>query len=195
MRLIGKVIQTLKSGGVIVFPTDTVYAMGCDATNTKAVQRVCQIKGIPLEKSKFSFICYDLSNITDYAKHINTPTFKLMRKSLPGPFTFILNASSGVPDRFFGGKKKKTIGIRIPDNEITRIIIKELQGPLMATSVHDDDGIIDYITDPEMIHEKFEKLVDMVIDGGPGGNQPSTIVDCTNDEIHILRQGKGEIDL
>jgi len=195
MRQIGKVIQTLKNGGVIVFPTDTVYALGCDAGNSKAVQRICQLKGIPIEKSKFSFICYDLSNISEYAKHINTPTFKLMRKYLPGPYTFILNASSGVPDRFFGGKKKKTIGIRIPDNEITRIIIKELQGPLMATSVHDEDEIIDYITDPELIYEKYSKMVDMVIDGGTGGNEPSTILDCTNDEIQLIRQGKGEIDL
>src|SRR5688572_25474230 len=124
-RQIKKVIEMLKDGGVIVFPTDTVYALGCDAGNHKAVQRVCQIKGIPLEKSRFSFICYDLSNITEYAKHISTPTFKLMRKALPGPFTFILNASKRVPDRFFGGKKKKTIGIRIPDNEITRTIVRE----------------------------------------------------------------------
>jgi tRNA threonylcarbamoyl adenosine modification protein (Sua5/YciO/YrdC/YwlC family) len=186
------VVDHLRKGGVIVFPTDTVYALGCDITQFKAVERICKIKGVELEKANFSFVCHDLSHITDYAKHIDNNTFKLMKKALPGPFTFILNASSNVPSRYFGSKtKKKTIGIRIPDNNIARLLVKELGNPLMSTSVHDDDEVIEYTTDPELIHEKYADKVDIVIDAGFGDNEPSTVVDCTENEPVILRQGKG----
>ncbi|MDP4185468.1 MAG: L-threonylcarbamoyladenylate synthase [Bacteroidota bacterium] len=188
---IRNIVGVLKQGGVIVYPTDTIYGIGCDITQSKAVERVARIKGINLEKAHFSFICSDLSSLSNYSRPISNSIFKLMKKNLPGPFTFILEANSNVPKLF--KNKKKTVGIRVPDNPIIRMIAKELGNPIMSTSVHDEDEILEYSTDPELIHEKFDELVDAVIDGGYGGFEPSTIVDCTGDEPIIMRQGKGEL--
>jgi tRNA threonylcarbamoyl adenosine modification protein (Sua5/YciO/YrdC/YwlC family) len=193
-RKIAQVIQVLKKGGVIIYPTDTVYSMACDLTNRKAVERMAQIKGIKIEKSNFSLICYDLSHISDYTVQFGNNIYKMMRKSLPGPFTFILNANNSVPKLF--KSKKKTIGIRVPDNNIARELVKELGNPLISTSVHDDDDeILEYITDPELIYEKYENILDVVINGGYGKNEASTIIDCTGNEPEIIRQGIGEIYL
>lgn len=191
-RQIKNVVDCLRDGGIIIYPTDTVYAIGCDIYNPKAVAKVAAIKSTKVEKANFSFICYDLSHISDYTKPFSTSIYKLMKKALPGPFTFILNANNNVPKIF--QSRKKTIGIRIPDNSISREIVSELGNPIMSTSVYDDDEIIEYTTDPELIHEKYENLVDIVIDGGFGDNEASTVVDCTKDEIEIIRQGKGIIE-
>ena len=186
-----KVVEILRDGGVIIYPTDTIYGIGCDITKPKAVERVARIKNVKPEKADFSFIFYDLSNISDYCKPIPNGIFKLMKKNLPGPFTFILNANSNIPKLF--RSTKKSIGIRVPQNNIIREIVKELGNPILSTSVHDDDTIIEYTTDPELIHEKYGDLVDLVIDGGFGGNIPSTIVDCIGSEAIITRYGKGEL--
>ena len=188
---ISQVVDMLKSGGIIIFPTDTIYGIGCDITNHKAVEKVARIKGIRPDKANFSFICYDLSHLSDYTKQVNNDTFRLMKRNLPGPFTFILNASGNVPKLF--KSKKKTVGIRVPDNSIIKEIVKELGNPVMSTSVRDEDQVIEYTTDPELIYEKYADLVDIVIDGGYGGNEPSTIVDCTSNEILIIREGKGDL--
>lgn len=192
-REIRKVVDVLKNGGVIIYPTDTVYGIGCDITQAKAVERVARIKQVQVEKSNFSFICSDLSQLSDYTRPISNPVFKLIRRCLPGPYTFILNANNNVPKYFKG--KKKTVGIRVSDNRIITSIVRELGNPIMSTSVHDDDEIIEYTTDPELIHEKFSDLVDLVIDGGYGGNLASTVIDCTNEIPVIVRQGKGELEL
>ena len=189
-KQIRKVVDCLKSGCVIIYPTDTVYGLGCDLKNSKAVEKLARIKGVKAEKANFSLICYDLSHISDYAK-IGNPTFKLMKKALPGPFTFILEASSNIPKMFNG--KKKEIGIRIPNNNIAREIVKELGNPLVNTSTYDDDEIIEYTTDPELIKEKYDDLVDIVIDGGIGNNEASTIVNCLGDEPEVVREGLGDI--
>jgi len=186
-----KVVEILRDGGVIIYPTDTIYGIGCDMTKPKAVERVARIKNVKPEKADFSFIFYDLSNISDYCKPIPNSIFKLMKKNLPGPFTFILNANSHIPKLF--RSSKKSIGIRIPRNNIIREIVKELGNPVLSTSVHDEDTIIEYTTDPELIHEKFGDLVDLVIDGGYGGNIPSTVIDCIGNEPLITRYGKGEL--
>jgi len=191
-RNVNMVLECLKDGGIIIFPTDTVYGIGCDIYKLKAVERIASIKGIRLDKANFSFICYDLSHISDYTKPLDNTIFKLMKKTLPGPFTYILDANSHVPKIF--QSKKKTVGIRIPDNDIIRGIVKELGNPVMSTSVRDEDAIIEYTTDPELIHEKYEKLVDIVIDGGYGDNEASTIIDCTQGEIKLVRQGKGILE-
>ena len=191
MNKIEEVVKCLKEGGLIIYPTDTVYGMGCDIHNARAVERICQIKGIKPNKNNFSFICNDLSNISDYAK-ISTATFKLMKKHLPGPFTFILEGNNKVPKVL--AQNKKTVGIRIPDNVIPRIIVQELGNPIITTSLHDDDDILEYPTDPELIFEKFQNLVDIVIDGGYGNNVPSTIVDATNEDFEMIRQGAGFLD-
>ncbi|WP_321998068.1 L-threonylcarbamoyladenylate synthase [Draconibacterium orientale] len=191
-REVRKVVDVLRDGGVIVYPTDTVYGIGCDITNQKAVEKVARYKGIQVEKNNFSFICSDFSHLSDYTKPIPNHIFKLIRKNLPGPFTFILNANNNVP-RYFKGKKK-TVGIRIPDNNIIREIVRELGNPILSSSVHDEDEILEYTTDPELIHEKFAELADIVIDGGFGELIPSTIVDCTSDEPILVRQGKGELE-
>ncbi len=191
-RDISKVVEILRNGGVIIYPTDTVYGMGCDIHNHKAVERVAQIKGLRLEKANFSIICSDLSHLSNYARQVDNNTFKLMKKHLPGPYTFILNASNKVPKIFTN--KKKTIGIRVPDNNIIIEIVKELGSPILTTSIRDEDEIIKYITDPELIHEKYKETVDYVIDGGFSSNQPSTIVDCTGSEPVIMREGAGVID-
>jgi len=191
-RQILKVVEVLQNGGIIIYPTDTVYGLGCDITHTHAVEKVARIKGVDIDKSNFSFICSDLSHLSDYTKPISNPVFKLIKKYLPGPFTFILNANNNVPKYFKG--KKKTVGIRIPDNNIIHEIVKELGNPILSSSVHDDDEILEYTTDPELIEEKFGDRIDLVIDGGFGGNIPSTIIDCTTDYPEVIRQGKGIFD-
>ena len=187
---VAEVVRVLKNGGVIIYPTDTVYGIGCDFFNARAVQKVCQIKKI--KPQSLSFICHDLSEISDYVRHLNTPVFKVMKKALPGPFTFILNASSKVPKVL--GAKRKTVGIRIPDNNIPRMIVRELGNPVITTSLHDEDEIIEYATDPELIYEKYKNIVDLVIDGGYGGNVASTVVNASEDEFEVVREGLGEID-
>lgn len=189
-RQIDTVVECLKDGGVIIFPTDTIYALGCDIYKPRAIDRIAQIKGIKKEKSNFSFLCHDLSHLSDYTKPLTNDVFKLMKSTLPGPFTFILEANNKVPKILH--RKKKTVGIRVPDNNIPIEIIRRLGNPIMSTSVHDEDEIIEYTTDPELIYEKYSNLVDIVIDGGYGDNEPSTIVDCSGDEIVILREGKGK---
>lgn len=188
---IKKVVDVLKNGGLIIYPTDTVYGLGCDITNTKALERVAKIKGIKLEKANFSFVCYDLSNISDYVKQIDTATFKILKKALPGPYTFILPGNNNLPKDF---KKKKTVGIRVPDHQVAREIVKMLGNPIVSTSIYDEDEVIEYSTDPELIFEKWQNLVDLVIDGGYGDNQPSTIIDLSGFEPEVIRAGKGEID-
>ncbi len=189
-REIEKVVQFLRDGGLIVYPTDTIYGLGCDIFNTKAVEKICRHKGIDVKKANLSFICYDLSHISEFAK-IDNDTFKLMKKNLPGPFTFILNGNNNLPKLF---RNKKTIGIRVPDNNIIRELVKGLGNPILSTSVRDDDDEIqEYFTDPELIHEKYENIADVVINGGYGSLDPSTIVDCTGNEPIIVRQGKGEL--
>lgn len=191
-RKIAQVVSVLKDGGIIIYPTDTVYGMGCDLFNRKAIHRLCQILDIKPHKLNLSFICHDLSHISEYAKRIDTPTFKLLKKSLPGPYTFILESSNKVPKIL--DVNKKTVGIRIPDHNIPRSIVAQLGNPLITASIKDDDVIREYTTDPEDIYEDFKHRVDLVIDGGPGGNIPSTVVDCTGQEMEIVRQGLGEID-
>ncbi len=191
-RLIQIVVSCLRQGGVIIYPTDTVYALGCDINQPKAVQRVAQMKGIKAEKANFSLICHDLSHISDLTRPFSTSVYKAMKKGLPGPFTFILNANNNVPKLF--QSRKKTVGIRVPDNSIAREIVRELGNPIISTSVYDDDAILEYTTDPELIHEKYEALVDIVVDGGNGGNQASTVIDCTGPEMEVVRQGKGDLE-
>lgn len=183
------VVDVLQRGGIIIYPTDTVYGMGCDITNPKAVEKIARYKNVSVEKSNFSFICSDLSHLSDFSRPVSNQLFKLLKRYLPGPFTFLLSASSNVPKYFKG--KKKTVGIRIPDNSIILTIVRVLGNPIMSTSIHDDDEIIEYSTDPELIHEKFKEIVDLVIDGGYGDNIPSTIVDCTGELPVVIRQGKG----
>jgi tRNA threonylcarbamoyl adenosine modification protein (Sua5/YciO/YrdC/YwlC family) len=189
-----KIVKTLLSGGVIIYPTDTIYGIGCDIYSSKAVERIAQIKHLDPDKAHFSLICYDLSNISDYTKQLDNNVFKVMKRNLPGPFTFILEANSNVP-KMFKLNKRKTVGIRVPDNPIAREIVKELGHPIFNTSVIDDDEIIEYTTDPELIYERYREKVDIVIDGGYGKNVASTIVDCTQGEIEIIRQGIGELVL
>lgn len=190
-RKLNLIVDTLKNGGIIIYPTDTVYSMGCDIMNQKAVERIAKLKGLQIEKTRFSFICHDLSHLSDYARPISNPVFKLMKRNLPGPFTFILEANSNVP-RYFKGKKK-TIGIRVPNNAIIREIVRELDNPIFSSSIHDTDEILGYTTDPELIHEEWGEKVDLIIDGGFGGNEVSTIVDCSSEDVKILRIGKGEL--
>lgn len=191
-RKIRQVVECLRGGGLIIYPTDTVYGIGCDIHNTRAVEKVARIKGIKPQKNNFSFICYDLSHIADYAR-VSNAAFKLMKKALPGPFTFILEASGKVPKLL--NTNKKTVGIRVPDHSIPRAIVKELGNPILTSSIKDDDEIIEYSTDPELIFEKFEHQVDIVINGGYGGNVASTIIDATSDDFEIIREGLGEISL
>ena len=189
---INKVVDVLKKGGLVIYPTDTVYGLGCDITNTKAVEKIARIKGIKLEKANFSFICNDLSHLSDYVKQINTPTYKLLKRALPGPYTFILPGSKSLPKVF---KKKKTVGIRVPDNTIARAIVEALGNPIISTSIYDEDDVIEYTTDPELIFEKWQHLVDGVIDGGFGDNYASTIIDLTAQEPVVIREGKGSLDI
>jgi tRNA threonylcarbamoyl adenosine modification protein (Sua5/YciO/YrdC/YwlC family) len=189
---IAKVVECLRNGGVVIYPTDTVYGIGCDINKQRAVERVCKLKGIDPEKANFSFICSDLSHLSDFTKPISTSVYKVMKKALPGPFTFILEANNNVPKLF--RSKKKTVGIRIPKNNICLEIVKQLGNPIMSTSVHDDDELIEYTTDPELIHDKYKDLVDIVIAGGYGNNEASTVVDCSEGEFDILRQGLGVLE-
>lgn len=190
---IEKVVSCLKNGGIIIYPTDTVYGLGCDINNSRAIERVCKLKKMDPEKANLSFMCHDLSHLSDFAKPISTSTFKLLKKALPGPFTFILEANGNVPKLF--RNNKKTVGIRVPKNQICLDIIKALGHPLLSTSAYDisDEGH-EYYTDPEELHEKYGKIVDMVIAGGYGGLEPSTVVDCTGDDPLIIRQGAGNLD-
>ncbi|MCX6271775.1 MAG: L-threonylcarbamoyladenylate synthase [Bacteroidetes bacterium] len=192
-RQINVVVDVLRKGGVIIYPSDTVYAMGCDITKPKAIERIAQIKGIKKEKANFSFVVSDLSHLADYCKPIPNNIFKIMKRAFPGPFTFILNANSNVPNLL--QNNKKTVGIRVPDNKIPIEIVRMLGNPIITTSIHDEDELIEYTTDPELIFEKYEKLVDLVIDGGFGGNVASTIIDCTNEEPTVTRLGKGDPDI
>jgi tRNA threonylcarbamoyl adenosine modification protein (Sua5/YciO/YrdC/YwlC family) len=187
-----RVLECLRNGGVIIYPTDTVYGIGCDINKPKAVERIARIKGVKPEKANFSFICYDFSHLSDFTKPIDSSVFRVMKKALPGPFTFILDANSNVPKIF--KSKKKTVGIRIPDNLICRSIVKYFGNPILTTSVHDDDEILDYTTDPDAIHNRYEDLVDIVVDGGYGNNKPSTIVDCSDGSFTVVRQGLGNIE-
>lgn len=192
-KAIQQAVDILKRGGVIIYPTDTVYGIGCDITNQKAIERVCAIRGLRPDKANLSFICYDLTDISQYTKPFDTTVFRVLKKALPGPFTFIFNASSQVPKLL--SSKKKTVGIRVPDNSIVREIVKELGNPIVTASIHDEDEIIEYSTDPELIYEKYEDKVDLVIDGGYGDNIASTVVDLTNGEFEVIRDGKGDLEL
>lgn len=189
---IQKVVKVLKNGGLIIYPTDTVYGLGCDITNNKALEKIALIKGLKLEKANFSFVCSDLSNLSDYVKQIDTPTFKILKRALPGPYTFILPGSNNLPRAF---KKRKTVGIRVPDNNIAREIVTALGNPIVSTSIRDDDDILEYTTDPELIFEKWNHLVNLVIDGGYGDNYASTIIDLTGEEPEVIREGKGSLDI
>ncbi|SEI77379.1 translation factor SUA5 [Dyadobacter koreensis] len=191
-RRIRQVVDCLREGGLVIYPTDTVYGLGCDIFNTRAVEKIARIKGIKPQKNDFSFICYDLSHIADYAR-VGNSAFKLMKKVLPGPYTFILDANNQVPKLL--NTNKKTVGIRVPDNLIPRLIVKELGNPIVTTSIKDDDEIIEYSTDPELIFEKFQHQVDIVVDGGYGGNIGSTIVLAINDQFEIVREGLGDTSL
>jgi tRNA threonylcarbamoyl adenosine modification protein (Sua5/YciO/YrdC/YwlC family) len=191
-RKIEKVVAVLKEGGIVIYPTDTIYGIGCDLMNRKAIERLCQILGIKPHKLNLSFICSDISQISEYVKRMDTPIFKLLKKSLPGPFTFIFESSSKVPKVL--DANKKTVGVRIPDHAIPRLLVEHLGNPFITASIKDDDSIKEYTTDPEEIYEDFKQLVDIVIDGGAGGNIPSTVVDCTENDIQITRAGLGDID-
>lgn len=189
---IKKVVDVLRNGGLVIYPTDTVYGLGCDITNTKALERIAKIKGIKLEKANFSFICSDLSNLSDYVKQLDTATFKILKRALPGPYTFILPGNNNLPKEF---KKKTTVGIRVPENNIVIDIVRMLGNPIVSTSIYDDDAVLEYSTDPELIFEKWQNLVDLVIDGGYGDNLASTIIDLTGNEPVVVREGKGELDI
>jgi len=190
-REIAKVVKVLQSGGLVIYPTDTIYGLGCDITKTKSLEKIAQIKGVQLEKANLSFICNDLSHLSDYVKQLDSTTFKILKRALPGPYTFILPGSNNLPKVF---KKKKTVGIRIPDNNIIRTLVAELGNPIVSTSIRDEDDVLEYTTDPELIFEKWQGLVDVVIDGGYGDNEPSTVIDLT-EEPAIIREGKGSLDI
>jgi tRNA threonylcarbamoyl adenosine modification protein (Sua5/YciO/YrdC/YwlC family) len=192
-RQIDRIVTLLRDGGVIIYPTDTVYGMGCDITKARAVERIARIKGIKPEKARFSFICSDLSHLSDYARHVDNHTFKLMKSHLPGPYTFILEASTQVPKSI--KHNRKTVGIRIPNNNIILEIVRQLGHPILTTSLKENDKILEYPTDPELIYEEYRDFVDAVIDGGYGGIVPSTILDCSGDEPELVREGLGEIEL
>lgn len=191
-KAIAKVVKVLKEGGLIIYPTDTVYGLGCDITNIRALERVALIKQVKLEKSNFSFVCHDLSNLSDYVKQIDTKTFKILKRALPGPYTFILPGSNNLPNPF---KKRKTVGIRVPNNNIALDIVKGLGNPIISTSIRDEDEILEYTTDPELILEKWDNLVDLVVDGGYGGNEASTVIDLSGSTPTVIREGKGSLEL
>jgi tRNA threonylcarbamoyl adenosine modification protein (Sua5/YciO/YrdC/YwlC family) len=189
---IDKVVSVLRQGGLIIYPTDTIYGLGCDITNNKALEKIARIKNVKLAKANFSFVCNDLSHMSDYVRQISTSTYKILKRALPGAYTFILPGNNNLPKAF---KNKKTVGIRVPDNTIIREIVKQLGNPIVSTSIHDDDDVIEYTTDPELIFEKWQDKVDIVIDGGYGDNIPSTVIDLSTDEVEIIRQGKGSLDI
>jgi tRNA threonylcarbamoyl adenosine modification protein (Sua5/YciO/YrdC/YwlC family) len=191
-RLINQVIHTLKKGGIIIYPTDTVYTLGCDLTHAAALEKICKLKGVKPNKANFSIVCYDLSHLSDFTQSISTPCYKLMKRALPGPFTFILNANNKVSKIF--GYNKKTVGIRVPDNKICRAIVDALGAPMISASIKHDDTVLEYVTDPNELFEHYENIVDIVIDGGAGDNIASTVIDYTEDEPLIVREGKGDIN-
>ncbi len=191
-RKLAQIVNVLKKGGLVIYPTDTVYGLGCDFQNKKALEKLALIKGVKLAKADFSFICEDLKNLSDHVSQIETSTFKILKRALPGPYTFILPGSNNLPPMF---KKKKTVGIRIPDNKIALALVRELGNPIVSTSIKDEDEVIEYTTDPELIFEKWQNLVDVVIDGGYGGNEASTIIDLTGREPLLVREGKGKVDV
>ena len=192
-RKIAQAVEIIKKGGVVIFPTDTIYALGCDLGNSKAIEKVCRILGKKPERANLSLICADLSDLSSYSAPINSTVFKLMKHCLPGPYTFILKSSRLVPKLF--QTNKKTVGIRVPDNAIVQALLEQLGHPLVSSSVHAEDEIIDYLTDPTEIYDQFEKKIDLMIDGGTGDNQPSTIIDCVDGEPLLVREGKGEVDI
>jgi tRNA threonylcarbamoyl adenosine modification protein (Sua5/YciO/YrdC/YwlC family) len=189
---IDKVVAVLQKGGVIIYPTDTVYGLGCDITNVRALEKIARLKGVKLEKANFSFVCNDLSHMSDYVRQVNTATYKILKRALPGAYTFILPGNNNLPKVF---KKKKTVGIRVPDNNIARAIVAALGNPIISTSIHDEDELLEYTTDPELIFEKWQSKVDMVIDGGFGDNHASTVIDLTDDFPLVIREGKGSLDI
>ncbi len=191
-KAIEKVVQVLRKGGLVIYPTDTVYGLGCDITSTQALERIARIKGIKLAKANWSFICADLSNLSDYVRQVDNSTFKILKRALPGPYTFVLPGSSNLPKDF---KKKKTVGIRIPENNIAQALVRGLGNPIVSTSIYDEDELLEYTTDPELIYEKWRNLVDVVIDGGYGDNVASTVIDLSTDEPEVLREGKGSWDI
>ncbi len=187
-----RVVEVLRKGGLIIYPTDTVYGMGCDITNTRALEKIARIKGIKVEKANWSFICADLSNLSDYVRQIDTATFKILKRALPGPYTFVLPGNNNLPKVF---KKKKTVGIRVPDNAIAQALVRELGNPIVSTSIRDEDELLEYTTDPSLILEKWDNLVDVVIDGGYGDNVASTVIDLSQYEPEVIREGKGSLDI
>jgi tRNA threonylcarbamoyl adenosine modification protein (Sua5/YciO/YrdC/YwlC family) len=189
---IKRVVEVLRKGGLIIYPTDTVYGLGCDITKTKGLEKIARIKGVKLEKANWSFVCADLSNLSDYVRQIDTPTFKILKRALPGPYTFILPGNNNLPKAF---KNKKTVGIRVPENNIAKAIVEVLGNPIVSTSIRDEDDVIEYTTDPELIYEKWQNLVEVVIDGGYGDNVPSTVIDLSGTEPIVLREGKGNLDI
>ena len=189
---IKKVVEVLRNGGLVIYPTDTVYGIGCDITNSKALERLAKLKGVKLEKANFSFVCSSLSNLSDYVRQIDTATFKILKRALPGPYTFILPGNNDLPKEF---RKRKTVGIRVPDNNIARQIVEQLGNPIVSSSIHDEDEVIEYSTDPELIFEKWENKVELVIDGGYGENIASTVIDLTGYEPIVVREGKGDADI
>ena len=192
-REVKKIVELLDNGGVIIYPTDTIYGIGCDISQPKAVARLAKIQGLDMDKAYFSFIFNDLSQISEYTKPMSNAAFKLLKRNVPGPFTFIFEANNNIPKLF--KTRRKTVGIRVPDNNIIRSIVAELGRPILSSSVHDvEDDVTEYITDPELIHERYGNVVDAVIDGGYGDNQPSTVIDCTTDDFEVIREGKGEIN-
>lgn len=189
---IKKVVKVLKDGGLIIYPTDTVYGLGCDINNQKALEKVARIKGVKLDKANFSFVCKDLSNLSEYVAQIDTKTFKILKRNLPGPYTFILPGNNNLPSVF---KKKKTVGIRVPDNSIAQALVEYLGNPIISSSIYDEDELVEYTTDPELIAEKWDNLVDIVIDGGYGDNVASTVIDLTQGEPVLVREGKGSLEI
>ena len=187
-----KVVDIISKGGLVIFPSDTVYALGCDIKNTRALERVAKLKGVKLEKANCSFVCKDLSNLSDYVRQISSATFKILKRALPGPYTFILPGNNNLPNVF---KKKKEVGIRVPANSIVQAIVHELGNPIISTSIYDEDEVIEYTTDPELIYEKWGHLVDVVVDGGYGDNVPSTVIDLTGEEPILIREGKGSLEI
>lgn len=189
-RAIDQIVEVLKKGGLVIYPSDTVYGLGCDITNPKAMEKLSRLKGIKPDKAQFSFVCNDLSHLAHYTRPIPNSHFKLLKRALPGPFTFVLEASNNLPNTY---KNRKTVGIRVPDHKVPQMIVESLGNPIASTSIKDDDEIIEYVTDPELIVEKYGKLVDLVVDSGIGGNIASTVIDLAAPEVLVLREGKGDI--
>lgn len=191
-RVIKMIVANLQKGDLLIFPTDTVYAVGCDLHNPKALKKLAQLKGVKVEKANFSFITDSLSHLSEYVRSIDTPTYKLLKRCLPGPYTFIMNGVNKLPKPF---SNKKTVGIRIPDNAIVQALVAQLGNPMAVTSLKDTDEIIAYTTDPEIIYQEWQKKVELIIDAGYGGNEPSTVIDITAGESVVIREGKGSLDL